>query len=277
MTDGAGPVLFGGTVWSSVAGGTARAVAGFLARTPAAWITGAGWSMESFPEGTPAAALPDGMSVDRAAFLVHRDGHRAWVKSRALDQAGIDASTPGPPHGRIERDGAGRPHGTLHEGAMDLVARLVSPASPEEPEAALLPFLGPARSGWQYPFASLAGTGARLAGGSDWVVSTVDPLEEIAVAVDWVLPESTQEGAPAEPPFLPEERMALESALQAFTAGSADVNHLDDRAGPIEPGELADLVVLRGDPFEVPTERLPEARVCCTIVGGEVAFESGEV
>jgi predicted amidohydrolase YtcJ len=140
-----------------------------------------------------------------------------------------------------------------------------------------LPFLGPERSAWQYPFASLAGAGARLAGGSDWPVSTANPMEEIAVAVARVLPESARAGAEAEPPFHPAERLAVTSAFSAFTAGSAFVNHLDEKTGTVEPGKLADLVVLTADPFRLPADRLPESRVCCTIVGGEVAFESGDV
>ena len=55
---------------------------------------------------------------DRPVFLPNRDGHGAWVNSRALRLAGIDARTPDPPDGRIERDASGEPTGMLQEGAM---------------------------------------------------------------------------------------------------------------------------------------------------------------
>ena len=102
-----------------------------------------------------------------------------------------------------------------------------------------VPVLGPDRAGWQYPFASLLRTGATLAGGSDWTVSTPNPLLEIEVAVTRVAPD-TRDVAP----FLPDERLSLDAALRAFTIGSAYVNHLDAETGTIEVGKLADLVVL---------------------------------
>ena len=108
---------------------------------------------------------------------------------------------------------------------------------------------GPDRVGWQYPFASLLRTGARLAGGSDWTVSTANPLLEIEVAVTRVAPD-TRDVAP----FLPDERLTLDAALRAFTSGSAYVNHLDAETGTIEVGKLADLVVLDR---ERPRRRMP--------------------
>lgn len=94
----------------------------------AEWISGGGWSMSDFPGGTPLAADLDRVLRDRGVFLLNRDHHSAWVNSVALERAGITASTPDPPGGRIERDAAGRPSGTLHEAAMDLVGNLI----PEE-------------------------------------------------------------------------------------------------------------------------------------------------
>ena len=82
------------------------------------WILGGGWAMAAFPGGTPTAADLDAVVPDRPVFLPNRDHHGAWVNTRALEIAGIDAHTPDPPDGRIERDADGRPTGTLHEGAM---------------------------------------------------------------------------------------------------------------------------------------------------------------
>ncbi|MEZ5190656.1 MAG: amidohydrolase [Schumannella sp.] len=102
------------------------------------WILGGGWSMADYPGGTPRADALDVVVSDRPAFLMNRDGHGAWVNSRTLELAGIDAKTPDPSDGRIERDADGRPSGTLHEGAMALVKRLLPTDTPETMLAAVL-------------------------------------------------------------------------------------------------------------------------------------------
>lgn len=102
------------------------------------WISGGGWSMPAFPGGTPTAASLDRVVSDRPVFLPNSDGHGAWVNSRALELAGIDRHTPDPVDGRIERDAAGDPTGTLHEGAMALVTRLVPEVSDDTLTTALL-------------------------------------------------------------------------------------------------------------------------------------------
>ncbi|MFJ8029305.1 amidohydrolase [Streptomyces sp. NPDC096032] len=131
-----------------------------------------------------------------------------------------------------------------------------------------IPFLGPERTAWQYPFAALLRSGARLAAGSDWPVSSPDPLQGVHVAVNRVEPGGSR------PVFLPDERLALADALQAYTAGSAYVNHLDD-TGRVAAGALADLVVLDRDPFAGPPEAIAETAVALTYVGGERVFAAG--
>jgi predicted amidohydrolase YtcJ len=131
-----------------------------------------------------------------------------------------------------------------------------------------IPFLGPERTRWQYPFRSLLRSGAQLAMGSDWGVSTPNPLEEIEVAVNRVYPESR-----AAEPFLPDERLTLAEAVDAFTLGSAFVNHLDDETGTIEPGKLADLTVIDRDLFALDAGPIGDGRVLATFVGGEAVFE----
>lgn len=101
------------------------------------WIVGGGWALPAFPGGSPTAAELDQVVGNRPAFLPNRDHHGAWVSSRALELAGIDAQTPDPPDGRIERDDDGRPSGTLHEGAMRLVGELLPPTSEAEYDRAL--------------------------------------------------------------------------------------------------------------------------------------------
>jgi predicted amidohydrolase YtcJ len=105
---------------------------------PDAWVLGGGWTMAAFPGGLPTAADLDPITGGRPAFLPNRDHHSAWVNTVALERAGIDARTPDPPDGRIERDEAGRPTGTLHDGAMRLVAAHAPSASAAELRAGLL-------------------------------------------------------------------------------------------------------------------------------------------
>ncbi|MEU1004736.1 amidohydrolase [Streptomyces tibetensis] len=448
-----------------------RRIAAYAREHPGVeWITGGGWSLESFPGGSPTAAALDAIVPDRPVFLPNRDHHGAWVNSRALERAGIDARTPDPADGRIERDAAGNPTGMLQEGAVHLVGRLVPDPTPEEQLAGLLraqavlhshgvtawqdaivgtyanltdpapayltaldrglltarvvgalwwdrergaeqigelvarrdelsrdrfrtgtvkimqdgiaenhtaamlspyltgcgcasdnsgisfvepgelrkyvteldahgfqvhfhalgdravrealdaveaaraangnrdtrhhlahlqvvhpadlprfralgasanlqmlwaahepqmdeltlPFLGAERGAWQYPFGDLLRAGATLAAGSDWPVSSPDPLQAIHVAVNRVSPE-----APGDTPaFFPEQRLDLGTAIAAYTAGSAHVNHLDDVTGSITVGKAADLVVLDRDPFAGPPEEIAAARVLTTFVEG---------
>ncbi|MEL5957851.1 amidohydrolase [Streptomyces sp. CLV115] len=127
-----------------------------------------------------------------------------------------------------------------------------------------IPFLGPERAGWQYPFGGLLRSGATLAAGSDWPVSSPDPLAGIHVAVNRREPGSDDDRV-----FLPGQRIDLLSAIAAYTAGSSHVNRLDD-AGSLLPGNLADLVVLDRDILAAPPEEIAEARVERTYVGGEL-------
>ena len=90
------------------------------------------------PEGRRPRPTSTPWLPDRPVFLPNRDHHGAWVNSRALELAGVDRHTPDPHDGRIERDAEGRPTGTLHEGAMGLVGRLLPPTTDEEYDAALL-------------------------------------------------------------------------------------------------------------------------------------------
>ncbi len=438
------------------------------------WITGGGWTMSAFPGGTPTAADLDSILPDRPVFLPNRDHHGAWVNSRALELAGVDRHTPDPADGRIERDAAGEPTGSLHEGAMGLVGRLLPRNSDDDlvhalgeaqrylhglgitawqdaiignyssmddaaiaymrvaadgrltarvvgalwwdrdrgaeqiPElverradlhtdrfratsvkimqdgvvenftagmlepyldasgattsnrglsfvdadalrdhvtaldaegfqvhvhaigdravrealdafeaarsangsadhrhhiahiqvihpddvprfAALdvaanmqalwaanepqmveltIPFIGEQRAGWQYPFAGLVQSGAHLAAGSDWPVSSPDPLQAIHVAVNRHLAGEEGEGYDA---FLPDQALDVSTALAAYTAGSARVNHLDE-TGTIEVGKLADLVVLDRDIRAIPAEEIADAHVVATYVDGLQVF-----
>jgi predicted amidohydrolase YtcJ len=128
-----------------------------------------------------------------------------------------------------------------------------------------IPFIGPERAARQYLFGDLLRSGARLAGGSDWAVSSANPLRAVQVAVTRTLPGTSAE------PLLPGQSLSLGAALAAYTSGSAYVNHLDE-TGAVEVGKLADLVVLDRDPFTGPPEEIASASVELTYVGGERVF-----
>lgn len=135
-----------------------------------------------------------------------------------------------------------------------------------------LPVLGPERSAWQYPFGSLVRAGARLCFGSDWSVSTPDVLAQVHVAVNRTAPpgEAGDRDDAGNVPFLPAERVDLETALGAFTMGSAYANHLDEETGSITVGKRADLVVLDQDVFSVPSCEIGLASVDMTFVDGVI-------
>jgi predicted amidohydrolase YtcJ len=149
-----------------------------------------------------------------------------------------------------------QPYWACHEGQMDDLT---------------IPFLGE-RWRWQYPFRSLRAAGAVLAMGSDWSVSTPDPLLEMEVAVERVADESRGEREA----FLPDERIELIDALAGFTAGSAYVNHLDE-TGTLEVGKLADMAVLDRDLFDRGAGAIGEAHVVGTFVEGEAVYETADL
>lgn len=134
-----------------------------------------------------------------------------------------------------------------------------------------IPFLGPERTGRQYVFGDLARAGARLAAGSDWAVTSANPLRAIHVAVNRSLREAT--GAEAQP-FLPGQSLDLAEALAAYTVGSAYVNHLDDITGSVEHGKAADLVVLDRDPFAAPPGEIGATSVLATYVQGDAVYRA---
>jgi len=448
-------------------------------RHPGDWVLGGGWTMSAFPGGLPTAPDLDAVTGGRPAFLPNRDHHSAWVNTAALTIAGIDASTPDPVDGRIERDEAGQPTGTLHDGAMRLVAARVPPATAAElltglvagqahlhslgitsfqdacvgaagelgmpdsfdayrmaadygmlsshvvgalwwdrsrgldqidgllarreqasdgqfrattvklmldgvcetftaamsapyldrhghptdhqgrlfideetlreatarlaaagfqlhfhaigdhavstaldviealpaaqrqaarhhlahlqfitprdlgrfkalgavanfqplwatadpqMEELTIPFVGAERSAWQYQIGTLVGQGTRIAFGSDWPVSSADPLQEMHVAVNRVLSASL--GRPGEreceDPFQPGQAITLEAALGAFTTGVAWVNHEEDVAGRLLPGMRADVTVLDQDLFTIPARDIGDTSVVMTVAGGTV-------
>nr|WSX48118.1 amidohydrolase [Streptomyces sp. NBC_00974] len=161
--------------------------------------------------------------------------------------------------------------------ALDAAANMQALWAAHEPQMdeLTIPFLGPERARLQYPFGDLQRAGTRLVAGSDWSVSSPNPLWGIHVAVNRRVPdEAPNSPGTFEPmaPFFPEQALTLSEALTAYTAGSAWVNHLDDVTGTVEEGKYADLVVLDRDPFAHPSMEIAETRVLRTYIDGELVF-----
>ncbi len=131
-----------------------------------------------------------------------------------------------------------------------------------------LPFLKPGAEDRHYPFGEFAAQDARLVAGSDWPVSTADPIAAFHVAVNRTSPESEL------PPLGPEsQKLSLKQILDAYTQGTAWINHLDEQTGTLEPGKLADLAILDANLFELPAEDLHRAAVTQTWIGGKRVYQ----
>lgn len=127
------------------------------------------------------------------------------------------------------------------------------------------PRLGPERSRWLYPAKSVAETGAIVAAGSDWSVSSMDPLRAIEVAVTRRPP-----GAEAGPAWIEQERMDLADMLSAYTRAGAIAGDMLMETGTVTVGKRADLVVLDSDLFSIAPERIAAAKVDLTMFEGRI-------
>jgi len=211
--------------------------------------------------------------LDAAGFQVHFHAIGDRAVREALDACEVARAANGRTDGRhhIAHIQVIHPADVGRFGTLDVVANAQPYWAASEPqmEELTIPFLGPERAAWQYPFRSLLDAGARLAMGSDWSVSTPNPLREMEIAVNRVSDRSRG----LKPPFLPAERLTLEEAVRAFTLGSAYVQHLDAETGSLTVGKAADLVVLDRDLFDRDAGAIGEARVVATFIDGEAVFE----
>ncbi len=129
--------------------------------------------------------------------------------------------------------------------------------------------MGEKRSNYIYPINTLHKRGAKLAFGSDWYVSSANPLLAIEVSVTRLGPD----GDTTEP-LLPSEAIDLATAIRAATLGAAYGNFLDKETGSIEVGKLADLVVIDKNLFDIPARDISNARVMLTLFEGESVYGS---
>ncbi|MGP8297236.1 amidohydrolase [Streptomyces inhibens] len=217
--------------------------------------------------------------LDRSGFQVHFHALGDRAVREALDALAAARTANGVNDNRhhmahlqlVHPDDIGR------FASLDVAANIQALWAAHEPQMdeLTIPFLGPERAALQYPFGDLRRAGARLVAGSDWSVSSPNPLWGIHVAVNRAVPVEAP-NAPGTPepcaPFFPEQALTLAQALTAYTAGSAWVNHLDEVTGTVEAGKCADLVVLDRDPFAHPSLEIADTRVSRTYIDGQLVF-----
>lgn len=138
-----------------------------------------------------------------------------------------------------------------------------------------LPLLHEDQQAHHFTFASMRDAGVRLSFGSDWPVSSPDPIWGIHAAVNRTAPRHDphgQDDVAQKEPLLPDEAITVAEAFRAYTIDAAFANRYDDVSGSIEIGKSADLVVLDGDPFEVEAADLGDLLVTATIVEGQQVY-----
>ena len=126
------------------------------------------------------------------------------------------------------------------------------------------PFVGPERMTWMYVIEAMHASGAMIAFGSDWSVSTADPWDQIEVAVRRADPS-----IPDGEVFLPEQRIDLPEAIAAFTIHAAYVNGIDTDTGSLEVGKAGDLVVLDRNLFAIDPREISETQALLTLLDGK--------
>ena len=207
-------------------------------------------------------------ALDAAGFQVHFHALGDRAVREALDALDTARAANGPTDGRhhlahlqvVEESETAR---FAELGAVANIQALWA-THEDQIDELTLPFLQDGAEARQYPFGDLVRHGARLAAGSDWPVSSADPMDAIHIAVTRVAP-----GIDAEPLGGAHQRLDLATAMAAYTSGTAYVNHRDHDTGHIREGYLANLVVLDPDPFSVPAEEIHRSTVVSTWVEGE--------
>jgi len=219
-------------------------------------------------------------TLDREGFQVHFHALGDRAVRNALDAVAAARSA------RAASGGAG-PGGRHHLAHLQVVhpddvprfaslgatANIQALWATHEPQMdeLTIPFLGERRSGWQYPFRSLQAGGAPMCGGSDWPVSSPNPLWAAHVAVNRSLPRAA--GGSAADPFLPQQRLGLASFLAAYTSGSARTNGVEAMAGSVREGMDADFAIVNADLSHIGDHEISGAAVTATWVRGQLAYQ----
>ena len=143
--------------------------------------------------------------------------------------------------------------------------RRANPASEPATEGPLEPYLGPDRYRYVYPAGSLQKAGATIIGGSDWDISSYNPFRAFQTGV-------TRAGGKGQKPLNIEERIPLQTAIDAYTINAAYAMRQDKTTGSLEVGKRADLVVLDRDIFSVDPDTLADTKVLATYLDGRLVY-----
>jgi len=208
--------------------------------------------------------------LDAAGFMIHMH----VMGDRAV-RAGLDAieravaANGGKDHRhQLAHVGMADPADLPRFGRLGVTANL-SPGWFQASDPAMAPteaVLDPQRRGWMYPAKSIQTAGGRIVLSSDWPATSMNPLENIQIAV------TRQPLDGSKPAKLSRERVDLATAIAAYTKEAAWVAREDGIDGTIEPGKAADLVVLDRNLFRTPVLALHKARVLLTLLDGTAVY-----
>lgn len=155
---------------------------------------------------------------------------------------------------------------------LDVVAN-IQPlwATPEDTYISdlTIPVVGPERTEWIYPFGAIAQSGAVIAHGSDWPVTTMNPFHAIQVAVTRRGPDAIER-----PAWTPQHLMDLYTVLKGYTQGGAYLMHREQDSGSLEVGKRANLMVLDQDLFAIPKTAIHQTEVLLTFYEGEIVYQN---
>src|SRR5581483_1441134 len=130
---------------------------------------------------------------------------------------------------------------------------------------------GPERATRAWSWRSINANGGRLAFGSDWPVVTLNPWQGVQNALTRQSREGTPPGG-----FVPRERLSLAKTIEAYTLSAAYAGKFEKTEGSLEPGKVADLIVLSQDLFKVDPHKTADTKVLLTLVAGKTVYESPE-
>jgi predicted amidohydrolase YtcJ len=197
-------------------------------------------------------------------MAVHAIGDRAIQTVLDAYERAMARHPRADPRHRIEHCGVMRPDLVRRVRDLGVVPVSQPPFIPEFGDG-FLRHLGRERCQLTYPLRAFLAAGVAVAGSSDSPVSSFQPLIGIQAAVT----ERTADGAD----FAPGERLTVEEAISLYTSNAAYASFDERDRGSLEPGKLADLVILEHDPRAVEPETIASIAVLGTVVGGTFAYE----
>jgi predicted amidohydrolase YtcJ len=134
-----------------------------------------------------------------------------------------------------------------------------------------IPAIGEERTSWMYPIQSIIDTGGIVAFGSDWSVSTANPFYQMETAITRM--DSNDYSIK---PFIPQEAINIETAIDAFTINAAFVNKHEADTGSIEVGKYADLIVLDQNLMDIDPRDISDTQVLLTLLEGNAVYGNPE-